>query len=116
ISHASIAAWKDEVHVRDNRQQYREKFEAVLPILQPVLETPRPQASFYLWVGTPISDTEFTRRLYETQAVTVLPGSYLAREAHGTNPGTNRVRIALVAPLDECAEGARRIASFVASL
>src|SRR5690606_6857110 len=116
ISQASIAAWRDEAHVQDNRRQYREKFEAVLPILEPVLDTPRPQASFYLWVGTPISDTEFTRRLYETQAVTVLPGSYLAREAHGANPGANRIRIALVAPLDECVEGARRIASFAASL
>jgi N-succinyldiaminopimelate aminotransferase len=116
VSHASIAAWRDEAHVQDNRRQYREKFEAVLPILEPVLDTPRPQASFYLWAGTPISDTEFTRRLYETQAVTVLPGSYLARDAHGTNPGANRIRIALVAPLEECVEGARRIASFAASL
>lgn len=116
VGQASIAAWRDEAHVQDNRRQYREKFDAVLPILEPVLDTPRPQASFYLWVGTPISDTEFTRRLYETQAVTVLPGSYLAREAHGTNPGANRIRIALVAPLDECVEGAKRIARFAASL
>ncbi len=116
VGQASIAAWNDEAHVQDNRRQYREKFDAVLPILGAVLDTPRPQASFYLWVATPISDTEFTRRLYETQAVSILPGSYLAREANGCNPGTNRVRIALVAPLAECLEGARRIAQFAASL
>lgn len=116
VSQASTAAWNDEEHVRDNRRQYREKFAAVLPILAPVLDTPRPQASFYLWVATPIDDAAFTRRLYESQAVTVLPGSYLARTAHGVNPGANRVRLALVAPLDACIEGAQRIAHFARSL
>lgn len=113
---ASIAAWKDETHVVENRRLYRDKFAAVLDILRPVLEVGMPAAAFYLWPKTPLPDDEFARRLYQEQAVSVLPGSYLARTARGTNPGTNRVRIALVASLAECVEAARRIRAFVESL
>jgi N-succinyldiaminopimelate aminotransferase len=113
---ASMAAWQDEAHVVENRRLYREKFATALDILRPVLDVTMPDGAFYLWPRTPLEDTEFTRRLFETQAVSVLPGSYLARTAHGTNPGTGRVRIALVASTEECAEAARRIRSFVASL
>jgi N-succinyldiaminopimelate aminotransferase len=113
---ASLAAWKDEEHVRHNRTLYRTKFDAVLQILSPVLKVQRPDASFYLWVPTPIDDQEFTRRLFAEQNVTVLPGSYLSREAHGLNPGAGYVRMALVAELAECVEGAQRIAEFVKSL
>jgi N-succinyldiaminopimelate aminotransferase len=113
---ASIAAWQDEAHVVENRRLYREKFATALEILRPVLDVGMPEGAFYLWPRTPIDDTEFTRRLYATQAVSVLPGSYLARPAHGINPGTGRVRIALVATTGECAEAARRIRSFVESL
>lgn len=113
VAAASIAAWHDEEHVRDNRRQYREKFDAVLPILQPVLDVRMPQASFYLWAPTPGSDAAFARELYGHTGVTVLPGSFLAREAHGANPGEGRVRLALVAPLAQCVEAAERIARFV---
>jgi N-succinyldiaminopimelate aminotransferase len=116
IHMASIAAWKDEAHVVENRRLYREKFDAVLRILKPVLRVERPAAAFYLWLPTPLSDTEFTQRLYREQAVSVLPGSYLARESNGVNPGTNRVRVALVAPTAECAEAAQRIRDFVIKL
>lgn len=113
VAQASIAAWSDEAHVRENRRQYREKFEAVLPVLGPALGARAPQASFYLWLATPGSDTAFARDLYARTGVTVLPGSYLAREAHGANPGQGRVRLALVAPLAQCLEAAGRIADFV---
>lgn len=113
VSAASIAAWTDEAHVKDNRRLYREKFEAVLPILQNVLDVQRPQASFYLWAATPGSDTAFARDLYGRTGVTVLPGSFLAREAHGVNPGQGRIRLALVAPLADCVQAAERIAHFV---
>ena len=113
---ASIAAWKDEKHVVENRRLYREKFDAAIDILSPVIEVERPEAAFYLWVRTPIPDTEFTRRLYETQAVTVLPGSYLARVSGGINPGTDRVRIALVSSTAECIEAAQRIKTFMQQL
>jgi N-succinyldiaminopimelate aminotransferase len=113
---ASIAAWNDEKHVVENRRLYRAKFAAVLDILRPALDVERPAGGFYLWPKTPIPDTEFTRRLYVEQAVSVLPGSYLAREARGTNPGAHRVRIALVPPLPECVEAARRLRAFVESL
>ena len=116
VQHASIAAWGDERHVAENRRLYREKFDAALEILKPVVDVRMPAAGFYLWLPTAIDDTEFTRRLYQDQAVSVLPGSYLAREAYGANPGRNRVRIALVAPTDECAEAARRIRDFIAQL
>lgn len=116
VAAASIAAWQDEAHVQENRRLYRDKFDAILPILQPVLEVPSPPASFYLWVGTPIPDTEFARALYQAEGVTVLPGSYLARDSGGRNPGANRVRIALVATPDECLEGAQRIARFATNL
>ncbi len=113
VSAASIAAWTDEAHVKDNRRLYREKFEAVLPILRNVLDVQRPQASFYLWAATPGSDTAFARDLYGRTGVTVLPGSFLAREAHGVNPGQGRIRLALVAPLADCVQAAERIAHFV---
>lgn len=116
VQAASIAAWDDEAHVAENRRQYVAKFEAVTPRLASVLDVALPDASFYLWARTPISDTEFARRLYEEEHVTVLPGSFLARDAHGENPGANRIRIALVAPLAECEEAAERIVRFVGRL
>ncbi|MBO1111636.1 succinyldiaminopimelate transaminase [Bordetella petrii] len=112
VSAASIAAWNDEDHVRENRALYREKFAAVAPLLQPVLDVEYPQASFYLWVPVSGPDTAFARDLYARTGVTVLPGSFLAREAHGANPGQGRIRIALVAPLAQCVEAAGRIAQF----
>ena len=116
VQHASIAAWNDEVHVAENRRIYREKFAAALRILQPAVDVQLPDAAFYLWLPTPGSDTEFAQRLYREQAVSVLPGSYFAREAHGINPGRNRVRIALVAATDECVEAVTRIRDFYSSL
>jgi N-succinyldiaminopimelate aminotransferase len=113
---ASIAAWRDETHVAANREQYRQKFAAVVPILQDALGVSMPDASFYLWAKTPIADTDFARRLAAECNVSVLPGSFLAREAHGVNPGAGHVRIALVAPLAECVEAAGRIRQFVARL
>jgi len=112
---ASIAAWNDEAHVQDNRRQYREKFDAVLETLKPVLSVERPDASFYLWPKTPQDDETFTRELYARENVLVLPGSYLSRSAQGMNPGAGRVRMALVAPLAECVEAARRIRNYVES-
>jgi N-succinyldiaminopimelate aminotransferase len=113
---ASTKAWHDEHHVRDNRDQYRAKFDAVLDILTPVLKVQRPDAGFYLWPETPVDEQTFTRELFAQQNVTVVPGSYLSREAHGLNPGRNRVRMALVAPLAECIEAAQRMRAFVESL
>jgi len=113
---ASLVAWNDEAHVRSNRDQYRAKFDAVLEILTPVLDVKKPAAGFYLWPRTPNDEQTFTRDLYAHTNVLVVPGSYLSREAHGLNPGSNRVRMALVASLDECVEGAKRIRSYVESL
>jgi N-succinyldiaminopimelate aminotransferase len=114
---ASTVAWKDEAHVVANRELYRQKFAAVLAILQPVMQVQWPDAGFYLWAeSAPLSDTEFTQQLFAQQNVTVLPGSYLSREAHGVNPGAGRVRMALVAELDECIEAAGRIRDFITSL
>jgi N-succinyldiaminopimelate aminotransferase len=113
VSAASIAAWNDEAHVVENRAQYRAKFDAVLPILKPVLDVERPDASFYLWAGTPGPDDTFVRDLLTHTNVTLLPGSYVGRTVNGINPGLNRIRIALVAPLSDCVEGAHRIAEFV---
>lgn len=105
----SISAWDDEYHVIENRQQYREKFSAVLTELQGHLPVSAPQAGFYLWPETPVSDTEFARRLYARENLTVLPGRFLARESNGLNPGENRVRMALVATPELCVEAAQRI-------
>lgn len=110
---ASIAAWQDEAHVRANRDQYRAKYDAVLEILQPVLDVQRPDGSFYLWAKPPGDDTTFTRELFAREHVTVVPGSYLSREVNGENPGTGRIRMALVAPLAECIEAAQRIRHFL---
>ncbi len=116
VQAATMAAWNDEDHVRDNRRQYVEKFRAVTPVIARHLGTSLPDAGFYLWARTPIADTEFARRLQAEQNVTVLPGSYLAREVDGVNPGANFVRIALVAGLDECLEAAGRIETFCKQL
>lgn len=110
---ASIAAWNDEDHVRENRAAYRAKFEAVVPILREVMNVDFPDAGFYLWPETPMSDETFARELSAQQNVHVLPGRYLSRTVDGQNPGENRVRMALVAPLEECVEAARRIVEFV---
>ncbi|HQY77315.1 MAG TPA: succinyldiaminopimelate transaminase [Rhodoferax sp.] len=115
VQAASVAAWKDEQHVIDNRAKYREKFAQVTPMLSPVLDVALPDAGFYLWAGVQGSDTDFARDLYALYNVTVLPGSFLAREAHGSNPGSGRVRMALVAETAECVEAAERIVQFVQS-
>ena len=112
---ASIAAWNDEQHVIDNRRLYHEKLEAVLPVLAPVLKLRKPEAAFFLWAGTPYDDTEFVKDLYAATGVTTLPGSFLARDSHGINPGRGRIRIALVAPEAQCVEAAQRIAEFCSS-
>jgi N-succinyldiaminopimelate aminotransferase len=120
IQAASIAAWNDERHVQENRAKYIAKFQQITPMLQEVLEVELPDAGFYLWAKVDkhvdISDTDYARRLYAEYNVTVLPGSYLAREAHGINPGRNRIRMALVAEVDECLEAARRIVEFTKKL
>ncbi|MFS2158655.1 succinyldiaminopimelate transaminase [Pseudomonas sp. Pseusp122] len=110
---ASIAAWNDEEHVRANRTLYREKFDAVLDILAPVMDVQRPDGGFYLWPNVGTDDAAFCRDLFVDQNVTVVPGSYLSREVDGFNPGAGRVRMALVAPLAECIEAAERIRDFV---
>ena len=113
VQHASIAAWGDETHVRDNRARYREKFAAVIPMLERSLDLRVPDASFYLWAGVPGGDDErFARELFAATHVTVLPGRYLARSAHGMNPGSGYVRIALVPEMNDCVEAARRIVEF----
>lgn len=119
VQAASIAAWNDEAHVQDNRRLYREKFAAVTPLLEKVMDVRLPDAGFYLWAGVPdawkSSDTDFARELLAQYNVTVLPGSYLAREAQGLNPGQGRVRMALVADTAECVEAAGRIVQFIQS-
>jgi len=116
VQEASIAAWRDETHVRENRRKYAEKFARVVPLMQTALEVGLPDAGFYLWARTPVPDTDFARRLYAGQNVTVLPGSFLARESNGVNPGTNYVRMALVAEIGECLEAAHRIVEFTRKL
>jgi N-succinyldiaminopimelate aminotransferase len=123
VAAASIAAWGDEEHVVHNRAMYRAKFAAVTPLLEPVLDVRLPDASFYLWAGVPEvwagDDEGFARALHAQYNVTVLPGSYLARDTHGpqggapVNPGKGRIRMALVAETAECVEAAERIVRFV---
>jgi N-succinyldiaminopimelate aminotransferase len=115
VQAASIAAWADEKHVVDNRAVYRQKFAQVTPVLAQVLDVKLPDAGFYLWAGVQGSDTEFARELLAQYNVTVLPGSYLAREIQGVNPGAGRIRMALVAETAECLEAAQRIVQFVQS-
>ena len=109
VASASLAAWRDEEHVRENRRRYAAKFDALTPKLAAALPCERPDAAFYLWARTPGDDAEFAKRLHAEENVTVLPGSYIARDAHGINPGRGRIRIALVADEAECAEGIERI-------
>ncbi len=110
--HASIKAWQDEHHCIENRQAYREKYAAVIDILKKVCTITQPPASFYIWLNTPINELDFAQQLFARENITVLPGSYLSRDFQGINPGVNHVRMALVAPLDECIEAANRIKNF----
>jgi N-succinyldiaminopimelate aminotransferase len=116
VQHASIAAWSDEAHVQENRRLYAEKFRAVLPLIGSPLQADMPDGGFYVWLRTPIDDAEFVRRLYAEQNVLGLPGSYLARDVNGENPGKKRVRLALVASRDECVEAVNRITQFARQL
>ena len=109
----SALAWADEDHVEKNRSLYREKVSEVIKILETVLSVPRPECGFFLWPKTPGSDTQFSINLYEQTNTKVLPGSFLSRDTFAGNPGKNRVRLALVQPLEECIEAARRIKNFM---
>jgi len=113
---ASIAAWQDEQHVIENRDQYRKKFDAVVEILSATLQPVRPDAGFYLWARTPLDDRDFAQQLYATQNITVLPGQFLSRTTDQADPGKNFVRMALVAEADECVIAAHRINQFMQSL
>ena len=119
VQAASIAAWNDEQHVIDNRTQYREKFAQVTPLLSAVMEVQLPDAGFYLWARVPehlgMSDAAFAQQLLSQYNVTLLPGSYLARDVAGFNPGAQRVRMALVAETQECVQAAQRIVQFIQS-
>ncbi len=119
VQAASIAAWSDETHVQENRALYRAKFDQVTPLLAQAMPVNLPDAGFYLWAKVPdalgMSDTDFARELLAQYNVTVLPGSYLAREVGGINPGAQRVRMALVAGADECLQAAQRIVQFIHS-
>jgi N-succinyldiaminopimelate aminotransferase len=115
VQRASIAAWDDDAHAAANRALYRAKFDAVLPILAPALAVARPPAGFYLWPEVGADDERFVRELYAHQNVLLLPGSYMARDAGGGNPGRGRVRISLVAPISECVVAAERIRHFIES-
>lgn len=114
--HASIAAWNDEEHVKHNRLLYTQKFNDVLGVIGNSLDVKAPDAGFYLWAKTPISDIDFSQQLYAQQNITVLPGQYLARGTTNGNPGLNHIRMALVAPVDECLEAAHRIKQFIQTL
>jgi N-succinyldiaminopimelate aminotransferase len=113
---ASIPAWADDAHAAANRALYQQKFDAVVPIIAAVMPVERPAAAFYLWLETPVDDEVFTRGLYAAQNVTVLPGRYLSRDHAGDNPGIGRVRVSLVAELEECIEAAHRIARFITAI
>jgi N-succinyldiaminopimelate aminotransferase len=112
VAAASLAAWRDEEHVRANRAAYARKFAELTPLVAAEYDVVAPDAAFYLWVSVPDDDAAFARRLYAEQAVTVLPGSYLGRDAEGINPGRGFVRVALVAEFDECAEAVDRLGRF----
>ena len=119
IQQASIAAWSDEAHVVDNRELYRQKFMQVTPMLAEVLGVALPDAGFYLWADVSrfmSDDVAFAQGLLAQYNVAVLPGSLLARESAGVNPGAGRIRLALVAPTAECVEAAQRIVSYTQTL
>lgn len=113
VQQASIAAWNDETHVRENRLEYDKKYKAVASVMKPALPIAIPPAGFYLWPQLSIDDQSFTQRMLADYNVRIVPGSYLAQNNNNQgnsqdNPGKNRVRLALVAPLDECITAAKR--------
>jgi N-succinyldiaminopimelate aminotransferase len=107
-----MAAWSDEQHVKQNRDMYRQKFDAVFSLLKAHYDIQMPEAGFYFWLKTPVDDLTFAAKLFEQQHITVLPGRFLSRSVDGVNPGENFVRMALVAEIDECREAAQRLVTF----
>lgn len=114
--HASIAAWNDDAHVKENRRRYQRKFALARDILGPVTDLDIPPAAFYLWLKTPIDAETFAQRLFIEQNLTILPGNYLSRDTHDGNPGDGYVRISLVPEIDACEEALNRIRTFIQSL
>lgn len=111
VQAASVAAWRDETHVIENRRLYKQVFSAVITQLGEAIPVMMPEAAFYLWLNTGSSDIEFAKALYRDYNVQVLPGRFLAREAHGINPGQDFIRVALVASEAQCVDAAQRIKS-----
>ena len=116
IQAASAAAWQDEEHVKENRELYKQKFAMAKEILGSVTQVHLPDGAFYLWLKTPVDDLTFTQELFKTQNITIMPGSFLSRQAHGINPGANYVRMALVSSLEETKEALNRIKSLIQEL
>ena len=114
VQHASAIAWQDEEHVFQNRKAYDEKYDAVMQLLKPVMTVDTPPAGFYLWPTLPVDDEQFTKDMFAQHNVRLVPGSYLGRTVNGENPGAQHVRMALVAPLDECVDAANRITGLLA--
>jgi N-succinyldiaminopimelate aminotransferase len=112
VQMASIAAWSDEAHVVENRRLYREKFAAFYYIVNPALPLTMPDAAFYFWANVGGDDTAFARALFTSAGITVLPGSFIGRDAHGVNPGRGFVRMALVSTVEESVEAAKRVKAF----
>ena len=112
VQHVSSRIWRDEQHVISNRQAYREKFDAINPVLSRVFDVRIPPGTFYYWLRLPGDDESFARDLFVTENITVLPGQYLGRDCQGTNPGQNCIRIALVAPIADCIDAVNRLVNF----
>lgn len=110
IQAASVTAWDDETHVIENRRLYNEKFCRITPMLKTIWpKVEMPDAAFYLWINTEQDDQHLAKKMYQAFNITVLPGSFLARDAHGENPGKGFIRMALVASIEECIEAVQRI-------
>ncbi len=106
----AAAAWSDETHVRQHLEIYRASLKAFFDCYDNASEDITiPAGSFFVWL--PVADDEaFAVAAFEQQAVTILPGSYLAAEdAHGVNPGAGFIRAALVDGPECAAELARRL-------
>jgi len=100
--------WTDEAHVIENRALYAEKYALADDILGHLPGYQSPEAGFFLWL--PVEDGEKAAlKLWKETGVRVLPGAYLSREVGGNNPGQGYIRVAMVAPKDEMAQGLNRL-------
>ena len=71
-----------------------------------------PDAGFFLWLKVN-DDKKAAKMLWEKFSLRVMPGSFMAKDVNGINPGKGYLRISLVDEKEVIEEAMRRICLFL---